>query len=476
MELSSFKAVLLRKAQGNNSLQTFIKNIDDERFADTVIEVLEKMPRATKNTGSKANAAVSSFGNNASVFDVNMMRDALGHHLSHYKAALKAHHAAPEGSPEKAKYRQVADAHMDHLFPIMHLAARAAKHSTESDNPFDLDFPHIPPWETNYTTLEPNKKKDGPNRDPKLLRVRTKNSGSISKNTKDWGFLEMPPHPGHKDSAAEKASGYPWENIQLGKPSDIDAKRAYVHIEDVAPKPEFTPHEFDYHPIRGVADVSPDHFSPNIQAKYDADIAAWEGGEHRKKWVARMRSLPPGDWMSRGTVKAPHFYDGIPLRKHPDHVHAHMKKLADKAAAAVPPASSATPAVPTQLTATASPTSAVAPTIRSNATQGPTSSPAASAGAVNPSIRPQAQQTASQPAASTAPKLTLEQVRQQLSAPLPVKPAVKPAAQSGQSHPDQEHMEAKSLHETLQSMPEDTRNKLMSNPAIMRMLLKLKDK
>ncbi len=370
MELSSFKAVLLRKAQGNSNLQTLIKSINDERFIDVVIEVLEKMPRATASTGSRANGPITAFGANANALDVNMMRDALGHHLSHYKSALKAHHAAPEGSPEKAKTRQVADAHMDHLFPLMHLAARAANHSRNSKNAFDLDYPKISPWETNYTTLKRNSKGDGPLRDPKLLRVRTKNSGSISKNTKDWGFLEMPPHPGHEDNATmPHTGGYPWEEIQLGKPADIDAKKAHLHIEDVPSKGEFTPHEFDHHPIREVQDAQNEHLSEARLQQYATDLGNWHGGEHQKNWINRMKALPPGEFTSRGSKKANHLYEGMPLRPHEPHVHEHPKVLKKELAAAattgaVPPEAAAPKVRAAGAPATAQSPSAVKPVVR----------------------------------------------------------------------------------------------------------------
>ena len=447
MELSSFKAVLLRKAQGNNSLQSFIKSIDDSRFADVVIEVLEKMPRATAGTGSKANGPITAFGANANLTDINMMRDALGHHLSHYKAALKAHHAAPEGSPEKAKMRQVADAHMDHLFPLMHLAARAAAHSRGSKNTFDLDYPNIPPWETNYTTLKRNTKGDGPLRDPKLLRVRTKNSGSIDKTAKDWHFLEMPPHPGHEESQTmARASGYPWEEIQLGKQSDVDAKKAFVHIQDIPASPNFTPHEFDNHPIRGVQDIRNEHLSEARLQQYAADLANWHGGEHQKNWIARMRALPPGEFMARGTNKAPHFYEGIPLQSHPDHVHEHMKnnplpvKVEPKVATAT----------------AAAPTSAVAPTVRSSATQGPTSSPAVPVSAVNPSIRPVVQQpTQGASPAAAAPAQGSSQ---------PTPQAVKPIVRAiGKTPAEQKRLDRKATRDALASYPEDLRNRLLKD-------------
>lgn len=348
MELSSFKSILLRKADGNKNISQLLNNMPVEDFVDDVVEALEKMALSSNNTGKKANPPLTSFGQDSDSTDLGMMRDALGHHLSHYKAALKAHHAAPEGSPEKVKFRQVADQHMDHLFPLMHLAARAEKHS---NGKFVLDYPDIPPWETNYSKLDRNAKGDGPQTDPKLLRSRTKKTGSIDKTHPNWHFLEMPPHPGHAANATmPHTSGYPWEEIQLGTPADRDAKKAYLHIEDVPAQNQFTPHEFDSHPIRAVQDISPKYMSDETRDKYAADMAKWRDSEPFNKWMERHGQLAEADeagYEARGSKKPAHFYEGIPLQKHPDHVHKHpvVQKKQPVSAQAQGAAGAATPPV-----------------------------------------------------------------------------------------------------------------------------------
>lgn len=456
MELSSFKAVLLRKAQGNNGLQSFIKNIADELFADVVIEVLEKMPRPSAQTGVRANGPTADFGVNATTTDVNMLRDALGHHLSHYKAALKAHHAAPEGSPEKAKFRQTADAHMEHLFPLMHLAAKASYHSRDGKNKFEIDYPNIPPWESNYTTLKRTEDGKKKHRVDKLLNTRSKNSGSISAHYKNMHFLEMPPHPGHYDpTTVNHKSGYPWEEVQIGKPADIDAGKAYLHIEDIPAKPDFTPHEFDAHPIRGIQDVSNDHISPSRLQQYNNDLVQWHAGNGPKDWINRMRALPPGDFMSRGKTKPKHVYEGIPLQPHPEHVHEHMRNNPPKTAAAAPVATSAQPTAPSNV---------VAPTIRSSTTQGPTSSPAVSATAVNPSIRPAVSPT-------VRPAAVQPTVRP--AATQPTAGATQPAPKTQASPVAAPSPDTKLLQQLLDTVPPDLRDTLLSNPNFQKELLNL---
>lgn len=342
MELDSFKTILLRKAVGNKNLSELLNNLEENLFIDSVVDALEKMAKPTHLTGTNANGPVTSFGANLDKTDVTQLRDALGHHLSHYKAALKAHHAAPEG-PEKAHMREVADKHLEHALPLMHLSARAAAHSKGK---LGIDYPPLAPWETNYTTLERNANGRF-KRDAKLLRARpSKNAKRTDPNSTaipDYRYLEMPPHPGH-DSIGKMphSGGYPWEEVQIGSPADIDAKKAYLHVEDVPDKKDYTPHEFDQHPIRGVADIQADHMTPEAMQTFADSHAAWRGGEHHKKWMEGQKAKFAADkegYMKRGQAKGPHFYEGIPLQEQPGHVHNQPAKQKMQAAqAAVPSA------------------------------------------------------------------------------------------------------------------------------------------
>jgi len=327
MELDSFKSILLRKADGNKNLFELLNNLDEDLFINSVVDALEKMAKPTNLTGTNANGPVTSFGANLDRTDVTQLRDALGHHLSHYKAALKAHHAAPEG-PDKVKMRQVADQHLEHAIPLMHLTARAAAHS---NGKMGIDYPPLAPWETNYTTLQRASNGSGRFlRDAKLLRARpSKNAKRNDPNSTaipDYRYLEMPPHPGHDAvSKMPHSGGYPWEDVQIGSKSDIDAKKAFLHIEDVPDKKEYTPHEFDKHPIRNVADIQADHMTPEALQQFASDHGNWRTGEDHKKWMEGQKAKFAADkegYMKRGQSKGPHFYEGIPLQEQPGHVHS----------------------------------------------------------------------------------------------------------------------------------------------------------
>lgn len=328
MELSSFKEILLKKAEnlGNNNLSTFIEYMGEGFLIESVVEALEKMAKPTHLTGTNANGPVTSFGANLDKSDIMQLRDALGHHLSHYKAALKAHHASPDG-PQKEHMRAVADKHLEHVLPLMHLAARAAAHSKGK---LSIDYPPLAPWETNYTTLDRN-----PNgrfiRDAKLLRARpAKGAREGGRGIKDYRYFEMPPHPGHDEvSKMPHTGGYPWEEVQLGAPQDIDAKKAYLHFEDVEDKKDYTPHAFDHHPVRGVQDVQADHLTPETLQAHAGALHNWRGGEHHKKWMEDQKTKFAADkdsYLKRGQSKSAHFYEGIPLQPQPSHVHSVPKK------------------------------------------------------------------------------------------------------------------------------------------------------
>lgn len=327
MKLESLKAVLIKKADGNNNLSSMILSMGEDTFAEAVVEALEKMAKPTHLTGTNANGPVTSFGANLDKTDMMQLRDALSHHLSHYKAALKQHHEAPEGSPEKAHFRQVADKHLEHVLPLMHLAARASAHSKGK---MAIDYPPLAPWETNYTTLDRN-----PNgrfvRDAKLLRARpSPGAREGGRGIKDYRYFEMPPHPGHDEvSKMPHQGGYPWEEIQLGDPKDIDAKKAYLHIEDVPDKKDYSPHPFDQHPIRGVQDIQADHLTPESLQTFAGGMQNWRGGEHHKKWMEDQKAKFAADkegFMKRGQAKSKPLYEGMPLLEQPAHVHTVTKK------------------------------------------------------------------------------------------------------------------------------------------------------
>lgn len=310
MELSSFKELLLKKAEDNPTLQTMIVVMKDEIIAQHVLESLEKMARPHSSMGRGSNAAVTAFANQMKNKDVEMLRDALGHHISHYKSALK------HGK------RDLADQHLNKIIPMMHLAAKASAHS---GGQLGMDYVPIEPWETNYTSMErrpeTGKLKEGTKG---LGRRPKKTDRSInSRGVPDYRYLEMPPHGEHGDmKRSPHKGGYPFEELQIGNPSKIDSGEAYLHISDVDPQDAFVSHPFDNHPIHSLADHKQDSLTPEKMQSFADEMSKWHSSEHNTKWMQSLKDAhakDPEGFMSRGKKKPSHHYEGFELTTMPHH-------------------------------------------------------------------------------------------------------------------------------------------------------------
>lgn len=308
MELKGFRELLLKKAANDPTLQTLIDVMKDDLIAEKVIESLEKMARPQASMGRSANAAITSYGNQLKNKDVEMMRDALAHHINHYRAALKA------------GKRDVADQHLNKIIPMMHLAARAGAHS---GGQLGLDYVPLEPWETNYTTTERRPETGKLKEGTKGLRRRL-NSVSRDKNPRsvsDYRYLEMAPHEEHSDTKkSPHKGGYPFEEIQLGNPAKIDAKEAYLHLHDVDPQDKFTPHPFDEHPIHEFAEGKQDSLTPEQMEDFAQKMTGWHGSEHNAKWMQSVKDLhakDPEAFKNRGKTKPGHHFEGLDLLPQP---------------------------------------------------------------------------------------------------------------------------------------------------------------
>lgn len=346
MELKGFRELLLKKAENDPTLQTLINVMKDELIAEKVIESLEKMARPQASMGRSANGAVTAFGNSLKNKDVEMMRDALAHHINHYRAALKS------------GKREVADQHLNKIIPMMHLAARAGAHS---GGQLGLDYTPLEPWETNYTTTERRPETGKLKEGTKGLRRRL-NSVSRDKNPRsvsDYRYLEMAPHEDHADSKrSPHKGGYPFEEIQLGSPAKIDAKEAYLHLHDVDPQDAYVPHPFDEHPIHAFAESKQDSLTPEQMNEFAEKMTGWHGSEHNAKWMQSYKDAhakDPAAFKERGKKKAAHFYEGLQLLDQPHKAKPKVDvaalppelaaKFGNKANAEAPaPAAEATPA------------------------------------------------------------------------------------------------------------------------------------
>lgn len=356
MELKSFRELLLKKAADNPTLQTIIDVMKDELIAEKVIESLEKMARPQASMGRSANAAVTAFGNQMKNKDVEMMRDALAHHISHYQSALK------NGQ------RDIADKHLNKIIPLMHLAGKASAHS---GGQLGLDYIPLEPWETNYTT--PERIQEGASRGvagklkegTKGLRRRL-NSASRDKNPRsvpDYHYLEMKPHEEHSDTkrSAHKG-GYPFEEIQIGNPAKIDAKEAYLHLADPGKQEGYVGHPFDEHPIHQIADMPQGSLKPEDLQDIAQKMQDWHASEHNAKWMQDIKELhgkDPEGFKARGKQKPGHFHEGMKLLRQPHALPEELEAKYGSPQASAPAVQSAVPAPATEAPkATAPPISA----------------------------------------------------------------------------------------------------------------------
>lgn len=322
MELKSFREILLKKTEDNPYLQTLIKYAKEDFLAEEVIEALLKMAEPSAAMGRGANSAITSYAGNMDNSDISQLHDALGHHVSHYKGALKGMHAASDPTA-KAKLRNVADQHLNKIIPMMHLAGRAGKHS---GGKMTLDYPTTTPWETNYTTAHRHEHNSKLKEGTKDLGRRAAPGANRSKNVRavpDYRYLEMTPHAEHGGTERmPHKGGYPFEEIQLGSPAKKDAGQAYLPIEDIQGNAEFTPHPFDKHPIHALADMSEHHIRPEQKEKFIQDLSNWKSGEHHKQWLQSHKekyAKDPEGYKARGTKKPAHHFEGLPLIDTPHH-------------------------------------------------------------------------------------------------------------------------------------------------------------
>jgi hypothetical protein len=329
MGLNSFKELLLKKAEDNASVYLFLNSMNEDLLIDTIIESLEK----NENSGTNANAALTKWANDLTNSDVSRVRDAVSHHVSHYKAALKAGN------------REVADKHLEALIPLMHGIDKAYKHS---NGKIKLKYPSMRPWEMNYTrpetraeayqsglTSKPHKKGDAdePKEGTQGLNRRTVNTPR-SKNpfaVPDYRYLEMKPHPktetvkkkkGYHD-AKKRDSGYPFEEIQIDNPLNINSGKGFIHIDDDLVSPnKFVSHVVDEHPV---IKSDPKTTQANIagqEDKFSQDMSNWSThplhADHKQS-IKDAHAKDPIAYASRGSKPSKHFWDDLPLLPQEDH-------------------------------------------------------------------------------------------------------------------------------------------------------------
>jgi hypothetical protein len=297
MKLSSFRELLLRKTQDDASLYALIKYAREEVILERVIEALEKMARA-RHKGDSANFAVRHFATEMDPeTEPHMIRDAIGHHVSRYKAALGSNR------------NELANQHARQAFNLMNVADIASKHS---GGKLSIDYVAPHPWErSKYTNqydeshplVQEGKYKKGD------FTTKTKGLNYALKG-KDFSFLQGAPHESYdyeiKRHGHNKA--YPFEQIRVnGK---------YVPVDDVKDLKGYEEHPFDKHPIMNHFHENPSSRSPERDKQYaDEHEKYYTQDPHIENFFNKhteLESADPEAYAKRGSEAAKPVHADIP--------------------------------------------------------------------------------------------------------------------------------------------------------------------
>lgn len=260
MGLQSFKQLLLRKTNEDDvELRSVIEDIDSDELSKILIDSIEQLEKNKpgQNLGKDVHPALSHWLEHVDPDEIDMLRDAIGHHASHYKSALS------KGD------KTTADKHMSKLFRLMHLARRAEAHPhPKGSDHIQVSAPPPHHWEAN--AYDEN---DGWSR----------SSMSSTGKGKGYDWLRSPPH-GERAKHIKRLSqlednqgvdltgAYPIRNIKIND--------KYIPIEDVDNPGHVVDHPFDSHPI-----VSHHNKPLNTKSK-DGRSSWWNQYEEKlDKWI-----------------------------------------------------------------------------------------------------------------------------------------------------------------------------------------------
>lgn len=298
MKFESFREILIKKAGDDSTLQTFIRYVRDEVIADSIMESLEKMARAG-HKGDAANFAVRDFGTEMDPeTEPHMVREALGHHVSRYKAALGANR------------QDVANQHARQAFKLMNMADIAQKHSGGK-----LSIEHVSPhpWERNkYTSQYAHDH-------PKVQEGKYKPGDFVTKTKglnysgNDFSFLQQAPHESYKKEIKRHghAGAYPFEQIRInGK---------YIPLEDIKDIKGYEKHPFDEHPIMSHYSESAKSRTPEADKRYLEERDKYMNeqphvGQHFERMSA-LEAADPEAFKTRGEKAGDPVHKEVPRLK-----------------------------------------------------------------------------------------------------------------------------------------------------------------
>jgi hypothetical protein len=281
--LASFRELLLRKTD-DNDLRYLIKTAADEVIADHVLESLEKMA-TNKSAGSHANAAIRDLGSQMDPeLEPAMIREALGHHASRYKAALQGENQG------------MANKHAEQFFKLLDMVHKLQPHS---GGKLHADAVDIKPWERTHSSKsetfaqriarDPEYAKDNPvTRGKKKPHQFVNDTEGFSFKPKgnDWSFLQGNPHEAYAGETLKTGhtGAYPMERTKInGK---------YIPIEDVSEIHDGNfNHPFDHHPIISHYNESSKSRSPERDSQYVSQRDAYMDSEHVGRHLQHQEDL-----------------------------------------------------------------------------------------------------------------------------------------------------------------------------------------
>lgn len=244
MKLNNFKEILLKKSSDNTTLQSFIYHMKDDYLIDYVYESLQKMA-ANRGGHKKPNMALTAFANSVKPGHVDMIHDALSHHATKYKSALKAQKALTASGDTKgaAQAGKVANTHMNTFYKTVHMLDKILHDGNKNHTPGEslkMSVVDPKPWERNKFTNPGNK---GESNQYKQDHYATDTKG-WARDATDYSFLQKAPHHSYVEEVHGHghSKAYPLEETKINdKHIDIDDKDKYTG--------DYTPHAFDSHPV-----------------------------------------------------------------------------------------------------------------------------------------------------------------------------------------------------------------------------------
>jgi hypothetical protein len=291
MSFQSLKQLLLRKTN-NEELDRYIELLGNSGFMSFVSESLNKM--ASNKNNDANNHAMNWYAKHSLPTHTDMYRDALGHHTSHYKAALESGN------------KELADKHMSQAMRLLNFGSRMGSHSytdhngdhVEGGDKLNLDAVPDQPWQK-WSQQQPKG-----------------NFGVILKKPSEksnYDHLRGSPH-GHKDYAMEIdghrkrgndfTSGWPAEQTKVnGKYIDVD--------HELESPGEYKEHAFDSHPVLDYYSKPQAKMTDEDHANFIDKAVKWHSPDNKKvnDWFDAQDAKPMSDGSTASAPVHPELAD-----------------------------------------------------------------------------------------------------------------------------------------------------------------------